>query len=104
MRQRIIIQAPTVTVDSYGQPTNSWVTKSTQWAQIEGSGGGTGLVVDKGQVTYSHTVRTRMSSLLTGINETWRILYGSKVFQVSSITNQDLLNTLLVISCTEEVV
>ena len=45
-----------------------------------------------------------MSSLLAGINETWRILYGSKVFQVSSITNQDLLNTLLVISCTEEVV
>jgi head-tail adaptor len=69
-----------------------------------GRGGGTQATVNKGQVTLGHTVRIRYSSALASMDETWRLLLGSRVLEISSITNVDYLNEILEITCSEEVV
>lgn len=104
MRHRVVVQSPAATVDSYGQETIAWTTVSTVWAELVGRGGGTQAIVNKGQITLGHTVRIRYSSALANMNETWRLLIGSRVLEISSITNVDYLNEILELTCSEEVV
>lgn len=100
----MIVQSPTANVDSYGQESITWATVSTVWAELVGRGGGTQAIVNKGQVTLGHTVRIRYSSALASMNETWRLLIGARVLEISSITNVDYMNEILELTCSEEVV
>lgn len=104
MRHRLIVQSPAATLDSYGQETIAWTTVATVWCELVGRGGGTQAIVNKGQVTLGHTVRIRYSEALSTMDETWRLLLGSRVLEISSITNVDYLNEILEITCSEEVV
>lgn len=104
MRHRVAVQSPSATVDSYGQETITWTTVSTVWSEMIGRGGGTQATVNKGQVTLGHTVRIRYASALASMDETWRLLLGARVLEISSITNVDYLNEILEITCSEEVV
>lgn len=102
LNQRIQIQRPETVVDEYGQEVDTWVTVSTQWAQIIGNGGGTGIVVNKGQVTYSHTVITRNCKALASMDELWRILYQSRILNITTVQPDDRHKDMLTISCAEE--
>lgn len=102
LTQRVQIQKPSTTVDEYGQEVDVWVTVSTQWAQIIGNGGGTGIVVNKGQVTYSHTVILRNNKALVEMNELWRILYQTRILNITSVQPDDRHKDMLTISCAEQ--
>lgn len=104
MRHRVAVQSPATTVDSYGQPTLTWSTVSTVWAELVGRGGGTQAIVNKGQVTLGHTVRIRYCAAFSTMDETWRLLLGSRVLEISSVNNVDYLNEILELTCSEEVV
>lgn len=100
--QRIQILQPVTTVDDYGQEIESFEIVHTCWSQIIGNGGGTGVVLNKGQVTYSHTVICHNCKVLASMNELWQIHYGSRIFHIVSIQPDDFPGNELTITCAEE--
>jgi SPP1 family predicted phage head-tail adaptor len=78
LRKRIDLQAPTDATDSYGQPTRSWSTYGTVWAQIEPTGGSEGAVANEQQITATHTITIRY---LSSVASTHRALFGARVLQ-----------------------
>lgn len=100
--QRVQIQQPVASVDDFGQESYDYETVHTCWAQIIGNGGGTGIVLNKGQVTYSHTVIIHNCKALASMDETWRIMYNGRILQIASIQPDDVHEDELTITCAEE--
>jgi SPP1 family predicted phage head-tail adaptor len=99
LRKRIELQAPTDTVDSYGQPTRAWATYATVWAQVEPTGGAEGSVANEQQITATHTVTIRY---LAGVESTHRALYGARALHfLAPPTNVEERGQWLVIQAEE---
>ena len=70
LRDRIVLLKPAYTRDEFGQDLIHWDRVGPVFAEVVGNGGGTSLSVGRSSITYSHTVRIRFSSVVTGITTT----------------------------------
>lgn len=90
-RNRIVIQQPSETVDSYGGRTTSFTTHSTVWAQIIPVSGrelfGQGAV----QSRLSHKILIRYQSSLKDITTSsdYRVSFDGRLFGVQGVRNLD---------------
>lgn len=81
LRFRVDIQSPVATQDDAGQPSTSWTTTSTVWADIRYM---TGLSAIKSGVDVSVSrVSIRLRHGAYGAGQ--RVLYGTKVFNVLAV-------------------
>lgn len=99
MRHRLVLQSPTDTVDSFGQPIRSWATYTTVWAQVIAQGGTE--VQQAGQlsglVTYQVVIRT-----LSTVAMTHRMIWGTKTLNIQSVIPLDGERKFLRIVAIEE--
>lgn len=86
MRKRIELQAPTDSIDSYGQATRTWATYATVFASVIPSGGSESSVADVMQVTQSHTITIRYRS---DVAATHRALMSGRHFNFTFVRNID---------------
>lgn len=103
LNQRITIQRPSSTLDAYGQPTDSWVTVATVWAHIRAlrSKESMQTLVINSESLYKITTRYSAALLPPQTVDAWRIVYGSRIFNIVSVSNPDEDNKQLVFDCTE---
>ena len=102
LRDRIVLLKPAYTRDGFGQDIIHWDRVGPVFAEVVGNGGGTSLSVGRSSITYSHTVRIRFSSVVTGITAAWRMEWKNRVFEISSVTNQDNDDAILELECNDE--
>lgn len=102
MRQRVNLQQLTETPDDYGQMVKSFATVYTCWASIRPASG-RGLVnSEQLKSVVSHAIVMRYNPDLT-FDPTYRITYGSRVFNIESIVNIAERGKKLVALCSEQV-
>ncbi len=83
LRHRVRLESLTLTQDAEtGAPIETWSASATVWAAIEPLSVRDFLSADsrQSQVTARITLRP-----VTGLNETWRVVHGSKVYQIVGI-------------------
>lgn len=103
--KRVTIQRRSATKDSYGQELNSWTTIAQVWAQVKPLGGkermrNAAMVVES---ILTHTVTVRYSDTLMPPLEAdaWRILYGSRIFNISTSRDVEEDRRFIEFDCTE---
>lgn len=103
MRKRLVLQQRSSAQDGYGQQVIAWTTIATVWGEIESL---SGQQLNKAQSIYndvSHRVTVRYQSLLSDIRQvgSYRILLGSRVFDVGASLNVDERNRTVQLLCGE---
>lgn len=90
-RNRIVIQSPTETVDSYGARTVSFSTQSTVWAQIIPNSGREIFAQGAIQSRYTHKIIIRYQSALKNITSIsdYRVSFDGRLFGIQAIKNLD---------------
>ncbi len=90
-RSRVVIQARTDTVDSYGGASVAWSTLATVWAIIEPASGREFLQSNQLQSRTSHKITIRYQSSLknTASAAKNRISFDDRLFSVKYIKNLD---------------
>jgi len=89
LRQRITLQSPgTPTRTASGAVTEVWTTVATVWADVRAASAQerhlSQVNTDLATVTHRITIRYRAD-----VNPLWRILYGSRIFNVQSAVDRD---------------
>jgi SPP1 family predicted phage head-tail adaptor len=103
LNRRITVQTRSATLDAYGQQLNSWATLLTVWANIRPIGGNEKLRAMAMASQLSHTVLVRYNPAFMPPTtaDAWRILYGSRVFNIQAARNVDEANQWIIFDCTE---
>lgn len=105
LQQRITIQRRSTTLDAYGQEINSWINIGTVWAEVKPLSGrekmrSNAMVVE---AELTHQVTVRYSELFTPsiIADAWRILFGTRILNITASMNVDEADKSIIFDCTE---
>jgi SPP1 family predicted phage head-tail adaptor len=101
LRHRVSLQSPTYTRDDGGQTLLSgWTTEATYWARVESFAGRE--YEDDAAVTSETQLRITLRwPLGETLGSDWRLLFGSRVLQIDSVTNLDERDRTAVLVCRE---
>lgn len=97
MHSRIELQSSSATND-YGEELLTWATYATVWAHIEPLSGRELLRAEA--VDSQNTVRVRIR-YNSSVDSTDRIRFGSRIFEINSVSNPDEKNKELELLCSE---
>jgi len=81
MNKRIEIQEPTRTADSAGASELTWTTLCRVWAAITTKAGSENITADSQRGVMQYEFKLRYNASVT---EDCRIVWGSRVFQITS--------------------
>lgn len=101
--KRITIQRRATTLDDYGQEVNAWEDIGTVWANIKPIGGREKLRAGQVDSMLTHTVMVRYADRLMPPRQAdaWRILYGSRIFNITAAMDVEEDRHWIVFDCTE---
>lgn len=104
LRERVTIQAATVTQDSYGEPIETWAnlaTNPTVWANVGSRASGERFIsgAEQVQASVSHTVRIRYRADVTVLMRLiWRT---NRTLQIENVIDSDGRKADLILMCSE---
>ena len=81
LRHRVLLQSRLDTVDDIGQPSTSWLTTATLWADVRYLTGLGALKAGADTSIGKCTIRLRHRAISAG----QRIVYGNEVFDIKQI-------------------
>lgn len=103
LSQRVVVQRRSATLDSYGQPINSWSNLYTMWADVRPftsrekvQGGAMASSID-----YTVTVHYRDDLDTSVVAGAWRLLWRGRYLNIHSAKDLDSSRTLILFECTE---
>lgn len=99
LRHRVSIQAQSTSVDSYGEPSDTWTTESTVWAMVAPLSGGESQNAEGSTGIVSHRVLMRYNS---DVSPKKRLLFGSRILGIESVINKNEKDVELELLCKEE--
>ena len=100
MRYRVKLQSPTNTTDAGGGISQVWGLVSNLWADIKPVGGTETYRQGQVQESTTHEVTIRYRS---DIYTKYRILFGTRAFNIKHIKNIEERDRYLLLSCVEGV-
>ncbi len=104
-RQRVTLQALVETIDSYGQPIQSWQTVQTFSAEVRFLRGQELLNVRQGWATATHIITCRWQGASFAPSPTMRFVLGkdSRIFNILAFQNVEERNRQCIFTCEEQV-
>lgn len=99
LRKQITLQSKTLTSDGMGGATETWADQLTTWAQIDPPKAREFFATGQVQAEVVTRIRIRYRP---NVLHTWRVKYGSRYFNITSIVNPDECNQELILMCREE--
>lgn len=100
LRRRLAIQANTPAPNSLNQPLDSWSTVATVWGQIVPTSGQKFTASEQVRNATTHKVIIRY---FAGLTPRHRILYGSRVFNILQVINEEEMSVRMTILAQEVV-
>lgn len=102
-RQRVTVQQRSTAQDAYGQQVTSWNTLFTTWCRIETL---SGSQLDRARSIYNystHQVTMRWRAALDDVRAvgSYRLLYGSRIFDVGASMDATERNREVILLCNE---
>jgi SPP1 family predicted phage head-tail adaptor len=84
--RRIVLQAPTATVNDYGERTNTWGTLATVWASIERKASASERNSGEQLVSLqSVTFIIRNSTQVSSLDMSHRVSYNSEYYNILAV-------------------
>ena len=101
--KRITLQSRSATLDDYGQQINSWSDQGTVWANIKPVSGREKLKAGQVDSILSHTVAIRYNAnfMPPRTVDAWRIVYGTRYFNIIAAMDVDEAHQYIIFDCTE---
>jgi SPP1 family predicted phage head-tail adaptor len=99
MTQRVTLEYPTTTRDSYGGQSTTWTAKATVWASVFYTMGGQEMDGDRVVTVATLEIKTHYR---TDIDESWRVLWGANYYRVRGVDNTDRRQRFTKIIATKE--
>ena len=89
LRRRVALQAPTDSIDSYGQAIRTWATYATVWASVVSTPGSEpqSALMQSSVTTYTVTMRYR-----TDVLPTHRMIYGEVTLNIVGLSTVEGVN------------
>lgn len=81
LRHRVFLQTRVATVDELGQPSTSWLTTATVWADVRYLSGLSAIKSGADVSLTKCSVRMRHRA----VNAGQRIVYGDEVFEIDAV-------------------
>lgn len=102
-RQRVILQDLVETVDSYGQPEQTWTTVATFWAEVRYLRGSELLNVKQNWATADHfvTCRWQGASLSVATRMRFQVEKDSRILNILTWNNVEERNRQYQFICEE---
>lgn len=103
LRKRVTFQVRNTVSDTFGQQSTVWTDLFTTWASIEGLSARELFAAQsvQSEVTHAITVRYRPEFALPRAVAAMRVLYGSRVFNISGAVNTNERNREIVMQAAE---
>lgn len=98
LRKRITLQQRSSEQDSYGQPLTTWSDVATVWASVEPLSGRELMAAEAVQSEVTHQVVMRYRP---GVTAKLRVAYGSKIFDIQNVLDENERHRMLTLLCTE---
>lgn len=99
---RVTLQAPVeVRGADYADVQRTWANVATVWASVEPLSAREFFQNLEVQGELSARIRLRWSSAIAGISQKWRVLYGSRVFEIQGVINVGEHGVELELLCAE---
>ena len=101
--RRITVERRVTTLDSYGQQSSGWTAIATVWANIKPLAGKEEVRSGSLETVLTHTVMVRYQvDLMPAIEaDAWRILYGTRVLQITAARDLQDARRWIVFQCVE---
>lgn len=100
MRQRVTLQQPTLTQNSYGEPVAAWSDVQELWASILPASGMERYVSGGEQLQASVTHRVRMR-YRSDVSPIMRLTWGTRTLEIDSIQDPSGKTAEMVLLCKE---
>ena len=101
LRDKVIIQAYTDTIDAAGGPTITWATFITRYASIVPLNGNEYFTAQQLNVDISVRIRLRYDTLAATITSKHRVLWGSRIYDILTVINRQERNKEIILMCQE---
>lgn len=92
LRHRVVIEQVSLAGDAMGQPTETWTTYATVWADVQPLRGRQFFEAQKSASEVTAKIITRYRS---GISPKWRIKHGSTYYSIVEIINPGMKDKVL---------
>lgn len=100
--KRIRFEQPSDGVASFGHRPPGWGLVKEAWARIRPMGSNERMAAYQMQSGQTHVVETGYHPTLTAATGTWRIVFGTRTFNIVGLPrNRDEANELLIFDCSE---
>ncbi len=105
LQHRVTIQAATETASPSGAKSQVWNEYATVWAAVVPLSGRELVHAQQAQPDVTHKVTLRSGGTVTRdlITPKHRLLYGSRVLEILSVTDENENGFVLTLSCMESV-
>lgn len=92
------VQSHTAAADSYGQMIETWSTSFTDWVEMITSGGGEFYAAQKlnAETKAVFKMRYRAALDVAGATELYRIVVGTRIYQILNIAPVGRKNEMLI--------
>lgn len=103
LRRRVTIQQRNTSTDELGQPTTDWADVATVWADVSPLSGRELLAAQAARAQINGTVTIRFQQQFSDpvAMAARRILYGSRIFNITSSRDIDELHQYIELSYAE---
>jgi len=99
LRHRVVVEQVALSGDAMSQPTETWTTYATLWADIQPLRGREFIAAQAANSEVTVKVITRYKS---GISPKWRLKYGTQIYLILEIVNPGMKNKSLEFMCKEQ--
>lgn len=102
LNQRITFERPANAAGSFGHSPPVWVAVAQAWAHIRPMGSNERMAAFQMQSGQTHVVTVRYTPALAAARGEWRIVYGTRTFNIVGLPrNIDERNEMLIFDCSE---
>lgn len=103
LTRTIQIQSRSATKDSFGGQSMTWTTIKTVYAAIEALSGTEKMAAQSFSTDVSHKVTVRYDAIFADPKQvaTFRILYGTRIFNIQAALNVDEANRVIELLASE---
>jgi SPP1 family predicted phage head-tail adaptor len=101
LRNRLTLQRNVETFDAFGQKKDGWTDVGTFYGRVRTPTGREYAKADQMRVQLDHIVELRWLGAAVAVSPLWRIVFRSRVLNISAVANVDEQNREYTLFATE---
>lgn len=101
LKYKVIIQSYSDSIDASGGPTGTWVNYLTRYASVVPLNGNEFFTAQTLTVDINVRIRLRYDALAATITSKHRVLWGSRIYDITTVINPKEANREIVLMCQE---